>query len=216
LQGLLRFPGSSSFFGSPALIAAPTVTAGSIACPLDGGKEVENLSLKRLTHFILLPGREGEWLWGRCLGGEEDDEPPGQLTVVNPSGSVTELIAVAVSLAADMTESSLAKSLRASFFFQTSNLVESLEQEASSSSFLHANSCQQHKRDVLFPEQSHLGIHYGACTCGDAKERERVSLVFLDSCCKFQDSHSDCQISWSELQRFWGWRKCGDSCKRGR
>jgi hypothetical protein len=115
LQGLPCFPGSSSFFGSPALIAAPMVTAGSIACPLAGGREVTNLSLKRLTRFISLPGQGGERLWVHCLGGEEDDATPQGLTVVNPSGSVTELIAMAVLLAADMTESSLAKSQRASF-----------------------------------------------------------------------------------------------------
>jgi hypothetical protein len=40
--------------------------------------------------------------------------------------------------------------------------------------------------------------------------------VFLDSCRKFQGSHSDCQIGWSELQRFRVWRKHGNSCKRGR
>ncbi len=91
------------------------VMAESIACPPDGGKEDKNLSLKRFTRFISLPGRGGDWLWGCCLGGEEDDAPPQQLTVVNPSESVTELSAVAVSLVADVTKSSLANSRRASF-----------------------------------------------------------------------------------------------------
>jgi hypothetical protein len=59
-----------------------------------------------LTRFIPSLGRGEERLWGRCLGGEVD-EMPRQLTVVKPSGSVMELIAVAVSMAADVTESSL-------------------------------------------------------------------------------------------------------------
>jgi hypothetical protein len=98
-----------------ALFAVSTVTAGSIASPTDGGKEVKNLSSKGLTHFIPSLGRGGERLWGRCLGGEVD-ETPRQLTVVKPSGSVMELIVIAVFVAADVTKSSLANSQRASFF----------------------------------------------------------------------------------------------------
>ncbi len=88
--------------------------AGSIASPADGGKEVKNLPSKGLTCFIPSLGWGGERLWGRCLGGEVD-ETPLQLTVVKPSGSVMELIVVAVSVAADVTESSLANRQRASF-----------------------------------------------------------------------------------------------------
>ncbi len=69
---------------------------------------------KGLTHFIPSLGQGGEWLWGRCLGGEVD-ETPHQLTVVKPSGSVMKLIAVAVSVEADVTESSLANRQCASF-----------------------------------------------------------------------------------------------------
>ncbi len=89
-----------------APFAVSTVTARSIASPTDGGKEVKNLSSKGLTRFIPSLGRGREWLWGRCLG-DEVDEMPCQLTVVKPSGSVMELIAIAVSVAADVTESSL-------------------------------------------------------------------------------------------------------------
>ncbi len=97
-----------------ALFAVSTVTAGSIASPTDGGKEFKNLSSKRLTHFIPSLGQGGEQLWGRYLGGEVD-ETPRQLIVVKPSGSVMELIAIAVSMVADVTESSLANRQRASF-----------------------------------------------------------------------------------------------------
>ncbi len=91
--------------------------AGSIASPTDGGKKVKNLLSKGLTIFIPSLGRGGERLWGCCLGGEVD-ETPHQLTVMKPSGSVMELIAVAVSVVADVTESSLANRQRASFSYE--------------------------------------------------------------------------------------------------
>ncbi len=72
------------------------------------------MSSKGLIHLILLLGQGGEWLWGLCLGGDEDEPPPGQLTVVNPSVSVMELIAVAVSVVA-VIKASLAKSWCAFF-----------------------------------------------------------------------------------------------------
>jgi hypothetical protein len=63
---------------------------------------------------MLSPGRGGEQLWGLCLGGEENEPTPRQLTVVNLSASVMELIAVAMSAAA-VIKSSLAKSWHATF-----------------------------------------------------------------------------------------------------
>ncbi len=85
------------------------------------------MSLKRFTCFLSLPGLGGERLWGRCLEGEEDDAPPRQLTVVNPSGSVTELIAIAVSLVADVTKIFLGEQSAHLHFFQMGDLVESLK-----------------------------------------------------------------------------------------
>ncbi len=88
-----------------------TGKADPVTCP---PAEVKNLSLKGLICLISPLGRGSEQLWGLCLGGDEDEPPPQQLTVVNPSVSMMELIAVAVSVVA-VIKASLVKSWHASF-----------------------------------------------------------------------------------------------------
>ncbi len=95
-----------------------------IPCERIGRNVVRNLSSKG---FLLLPPlfpwRVGEKLWGKSLGGEELEDPPGWLTAVKPSKSMIELIIVAVSFAFVLMDKELGRGSLSNILVASFSLV---------------------------------------------------------------------------------------------